>query len=88
MKRFWWSLATLWCKWIHPAPMWPSQGYYRCPKCLRLYPVPWDPPQKQVYPEWTPARNSASIQTGNTWNNAGNFTHNSEEAGLVAVPRT
>lgn len=21
--------------------MWPVNGYYRCPECLRTYPVPW-----------------------------------------------
>ena len=26
---------------MHPEPMWPINGKYRCPKCLRLYPVRW-----------------------------------------------
>jgi hypothetical protein len=26
---------------MHPDPMWPINGTYRCPKCLRVYPVRW-----------------------------------------------
>jgi hypothetical protein len=37
--------ARLWCKLKHPAPMWPISGYYRCPECLRQYPVLWEAPQ-------------------------------------------
>jgi hypothetical protein len=35
-------LQTLWCKSVHPAPMWPVKGYYQCPVCLRSYAVPWE----------------------------------------------
>lgn len=35
-------VARLWCKSMHPAPMWPVQGHYRCPLCLRSYPVLWE----------------------------------------------
>jgi len=35
-------LADLWCRLIHPAPMWPVHGYYRCSACRRQYPVPWE----------------------------------------------
>jgi hypothetical protein len=38
---FWSRLQILWCKLTHAAPMWPTHGYYRCPVCLRKYPVPW-----------------------------------------------
>ena len=41
--RFRSSFAALWCRLIHPAPMWPVHGYYRCPACHRQYPVPWEP---------------------------------------------
>jgi hypothetical protein len=42
MKRIWSSLNELWCKSMHPAPMWPVHGYYRCPACHRHYPVLWE----------------------------------------------
>ncbi len=35
-------VKRLWCTVMHPAPMWPVGGYYRCPKCLHRYPVPWE----------------------------------------------
>jgi hypothetical protein len=41
-KTFWSSIADLWCGLIHPAPMWPVHGYYRCPACWRQYAVPWE----------------------------------------------
>jgi hypothetical protein len=41
-KTFWSWLADLWCRLIHPAPMWPVHGYYRCPACRRQYAVPWE----------------------------------------------
>ncbi len=34
--------ARFWCKLMHPDPMWPIRGYYRCRRCLRQYPVPWE----------------------------------------------
>ena len=41
IKRLWSDSAELWCRIMHPDPMWPSHGRYRCPTCLREYPVPW-----------------------------------------------
>jgi hypothetical protein len=38
----WSSLAGFWCMLMHPAPMWPVHGYYRCPACWRQYAVPWE----------------------------------------------
>lgn len=35
-------VARMWCRWTHPAPMWPINGQYRCPECLRTYHVPWN----------------------------------------------
>ena len=35
-------LSNWWCYKTHPTPMWPVLGKYRCPKCLRQYPVPWE----------------------------------------------
>jgi hypothetical protein len=34
--------ARAWCKLMHPDPMWPVSGFYRCPTCLRQYPVQWE----------------------------------------------
>lgn len=33
--------AESWCNVVHPDPMWPISGRYRCPACYRTYPVPW-----------------------------------------------
>lgn len=41
-------LQTLWCKSVHPAPMWPVKGYYQCPVCLRSYAVPWEHPDRSA----------------------------------------
>ena len=45
--------ARAWCRWMHPDPMWPVGGLYRCPSCLRQYPVQWETqpaPVKAVAP--------------------------------------
>lgn len=36
--------SLIWCKVMHPAPMWPVKGHYICPTCQRSYPVPWEEP--------------------------------------------
>src|ERR1700694_1977914 len=36
-----WKFGTLWCDFIHDAPMWPIHGEYECRTCGRRYPVPW-----------------------------------------------
>jgi len=41
-KTFWSSVADLWCHLIHPDPMWPVHGFYRCPACHRQYAVAWE----------------------------------------------
>ena len=41
-KTFWSRAADLWCRLMHPDPMWPIHGYYRCPACLREHRVPWE----------------------------------------------
>lgn len=33
--------GRVWCRAFHGAPMWPVNGYYRCPDCLRTFPVAW-----------------------------------------------
>jgi hypothetical protein len=42
ISRFSEIIARRWCYLTHPDPMWPVKGMYRCPKCHRLYPVPWE----------------------------------------------
>ncbi len=42
MKRLWEFVRDAWCYVMHPDPMWPVNGTYRCPTCQRLYPVPWE----------------------------------------------
>lgn len=37
------QLGVFWCRLMHPAPMWPRHGHYQCPKCQRVYQVPWYP---------------------------------------------
>ncbi|HVX64996.1 MAG TPA: hypothetical protein VHA11_00265 [Bryobacteraceae bacterium] len=37
-------LQALWCRAMHPAPMWPVHGQYRCPLCMRSHRVAWDDP--------------------------------------------
>lgn len=48
MKSLRLRLGTLWCKSMHPAPMWPMNGHYQCPTCLRSYPVPWEHPRESA----------------------------------------
>jgi len=36
-----WNFGTLWCDFMHDAPMWPIHGEYECRICGRRYPVPW-----------------------------------------------
>lgn len=36
------SLSRMWCQAMHPSPMWPVNGQYRCPECMRVYPVAWE----------------------------------------------
>jgi hypothetical protein len=40
------TAARIWCKLMHPEPMWPINGFYRCRTCHRLYPVPWNSPER------------------------------------------
>jgi hypothetical protein len=36
------TIARRWCHVMHPDPMWPVKGMYKCPKCHRMYRVPWE----------------------------------------------
>jgi hypothetical protein len=42
MKRVMTAVRKSWCYSMHPAPMWPINGYYICPRCQLRYPVPWE----------------------------------------------
>jgi hypothetical protein len=44
------SLRRYWCQAMHPSPMWPVNGQYRCPSCLRVYPVQWGEAPHQTSP--------------------------------------
>ncbi len=35
-------IGEFWCKMMHPSPMWPSHGHYRCRTCGRKFTVPWE----------------------------------------------
>ena len=35
------SALRQWCYVMHPAPMWPVRGKWRCRRCLREFPVRW-----------------------------------------------
>jgi len=47
MESFYREAAEHWCHFAHSETMWPVNGEYRCPTCLRTYKVPWanTPPQ-------------------------------------------
>ena len=50
-------ISRAWCKLMHPDPMWPVAGFYRCPSCLRQYPVQWESqPAPAVKVETAPVR--------------------------------
>ena len=36
------AVGRSWCQAMHPDPMWPINGAYQCPKCLRRFAVPWE----------------------------------------------
>lgn len=58
MSGFWSRLGVAWCRLAHPAPLWPRHGYYQCPRCSRLYTVPWETVgQSKVPKESGPAVN-------------------------------
>ncbi len=41
MKRWTWLLEMK-CRLLHGRPMHPVNGQYRCRRCLRTWPVPWE----------------------------------------------
>jgi len=55
MKSAWEVVTRHWCKTFHLSPMWPAHGFYRCPVCWRLYPVPWESRARvmgRIRPQW------------------------------------
>jgi hypothetical protein len=57
-------LATEWCQLTHPAPMWPVNGHYQCPTCLRTYRVPWEEGRRSTAQKSKAgARDAAPAQT-------------------------
>ncbi len=42
MASFMNKLQEKWCYFMHPDPMWPVNGRYRCPQCLREHAVVWE----------------------------------------------
>ena len=55
------GISKAWCQATHPDPMWPVQGMYRCPKCMRQYPVPWEARTNEPVPI-TMGREAARVQ--------------------------
>ena len=47
MVPFWSAIQKNWCYIMHPDPMWPVNGVYRCPKCLNEFPVVWEQDMKR-----------------------------------------
>ena len=36
------DIGSWWCREFHGKPMWPINGKYICPTCLRETPVSWE----------------------------------------------
>jgi hypothetical protein len=48
----WNRMTVWWCKTMHAGAMWPVNGKYICPDCLREYPVAWNSlPAHPEYPQ-------------------------------------
>ena len=48
MEGFYREAAEHWCHFAHSEPMWPVNGEYRCPSCLRTYKIPWAKTEPQT----------------------------------------
>ena len=58
--------GKVWCKMMHPDPMWPVKGKYICPACQRAYPVPWESKEEvEVAPH--PELVTMPTRTGNQY---------------------
>jgi hypothetical protein len=40
------ACGEFWCKLLHKKVSMPICGHYRCMRCNRIYPVPWEGPQQ------------------------------------------
>ena len=38
----WEAASEWWCQAMHAEAYWPMHGRYECPRCHRMYPVPWE----------------------------------------------
>ena len=48
----WNRMTVWWCKTMHAGAMWPVNGKYICPDCLREFPVIWESvPATSEYPQ-------------------------------------
>ncbi len=56
-------IAEFWCRMMHPAPLWPSHGHYRCRTCWRKYPVPW---QRDLAASPAPNQSVGSLATASS----------------------
>ena len=57
----WNQMSEWWCKTMHSKAMWPMNGKYTCPDCLREYPVAWEShPAHPEYAQPAPARVEAA----------------------------
>jgi hypothetical protein len=63
MSAFWSKIAELWCTLMHPAPMWPFRGHYRCPKCLREHRIDWEYAQPAMAARATGANGCTTMCT-------------------------
>jgi hypothetical protein len=50
------KFGETWCRLMHPDPMWPVNGTYRCRKCLREFPVAWEQDLRKPRPAFLPAQ--------------------------------
>lgn len=50
------GVSRIWCRTMHPAPMWPIHNHYVCPQCQREWPVLWSQPEKIEQPATREAR--------------------------------
>jgi len=62
------TIADLWCRLMHTAPMWPAHGQYECRTCGRRQRVCWEEiAQSPARAVLSPARNAGPppLGTGN-----------------------
>jgi hypothetical protein len=50
LKRLVSASGKFWCKMLHKNISVPICGHYRCLRCNRVYPVPWEEPSRPALP--------------------------------------